>query len=97
MSIRDKISVQRNNYFAHTDKNPQKDLGSVQLSFDEVQELIELTESIIFELKVNCLNIHTDFEITGMDHAGNILKAFAALKEKRESIMKQEWDEFNKE
>jgi hypothetical protein len=96
ISIRDKISVQRDNYFAHTDKNPYKNLESVQLSFDEVYELLNLTESIVFELKINCLNIHIDFEITGMEHAGNILKAFAALKEKRESKMKQEWDEFKK-
>ena len=39
----------------------------------------------------------TDFEVTGMEKAGNILNAFATLKEKRESEMKREWDEFNKE
>lgn len=59
--------------------------------------MIKLTETIIFELKVNCLSVHTDFEITGLEKAGNILKAFVALKEKRESEMKREWDEFNKE
>lgn len=37
-SIRDKISVQRNNYFAHTDKNPHRELSSVQLSFDDVDD-----------------------------------------------------------
>lgn len=95
-SIRDKISVQRDNYFAHTDKNPHRKLSSVQLSFSDVDELIKLTESIIFELKVNCLSVHTDFEITGMERVGDILKAFAALKEKRESDLKQERDAFDK-
>nr|MBD3621142.1 hypothetical protein [Sunxiuqinia sp.] len=97
ISIRDKISVQRNNYFAHTDKKPHRQLSSVQLSFDDVDELLKLTEAIIFDLSVNCLSIHTDFEITGMEKVGNILNAFAALQEKRESDMEREWDEFNKE
>jgi hypothetical protein len=67
------------------------------LSIDDIDELLKLTETIIFELKVNCLSVHTDFEVTGMEKAGNILNAFATLKEKRESEMKREWDEFNKE
>lgn len=96
-AVRDKISVQRDNYFAHTDKNPHRKLTSVQLSFDDVDKLLSLTETIIFELKINCLSVHTDFEITGMEKVGNILEAFAALKGKRESEMKKEWDEFNKE
>lgn len=96
LSIRIRINVQRNKYFAHTDKNPHESLESVQLSFDEVYDLLNLTESIIFELEANCLNISTDFEISGMENAGNILNAFAALKEQRESKMKQERDKFNK-
>jgi hypothetical protein len=96
-TIRYKISVQRNNYFVHTDKKLHRELCSVQLSIDDIDELLKLTETIIFELKVNCLSVHTDFEVTGMEKAGNILNAFATLKEKRESEMKREWDEFNKE
>lgn len=96
-NIRDKISVQRNKYFAHTDKNPDIKLENAQLSFDEIYELLSLTESIIFELKVNCLSTHTDFEITGMEKAGNILKSLAALKEKREAEIKRERDEYYRE
>lgn len=96
-TTRTKISVQRNNYFAHTDKNPDIKLENVQLSFDDIDELLKITEAIIFDLKANCLNAHSDFEVAGMEQAGVLLKGLVALKEKRESEVKKEWDEYLRE
>jgi hypothetical protein len=96
-SIRHRISIQRNKYFAHTDKNPQIKLDSVKINFDEIDTLINLTESIIFELKVHCLSTHADFEITGLERAGNILTRLAALKEKREAEVKRKLNEYLQE
>jgi hypothetical protein len=79
-----KVCVQRNKYFAHTDKNPDTPLRNVLLSFNDVEELLKLTELIIYDLKLNCLRIDTDFEILGHEKAGNILNAFVALKEKKD-------------
>lgn len=88
MAIRDRVKVQRNKYFAHSDKNPDIKLSDIQIDFDEFNELLELTETILSGLKNHCFRIHVDFEVTGMEKAGNILNAFAALKEKRESDIK---------
>lgn len=94
LSLRERIRVQRNNYFAHTDKNPKIKLSNVQIEFEEINTLISLTESIIFQLKVYCFSTHSDFEITGLERAGNILLAFVALKEKKESEIKREWEDY---
>lgn len=96
-SIRNRVCVQRDNYFAHTDKNPSVELTEAQISFEEVNSLIDLTESILFDIKVYCFNTHSDFEVTGLDRAGEILLAFASLKEKREAINKKELDEWLRE
>lgn len=93
-SIRDRVCIQRDNYFAHTDKNPGVELSEAQISFEEINSLIELTESIMFDIKYYCFKTHSDFEVTGLEHAGDILLAFASLKEKRERIIKQEMDEW---
>lgn len=96
-SIRDRICIQRDNYFAHTDKNPSVEFSDTQISFEEINSLIDLTESIMFNIKYYCFNTHSDFEVTGLERAGDILLAFASLKEKRERTIKQEWDEWLKE
>jgi hypothetical protein len=96
-SIRDRICIQRDNYFAHTDKNPSSELSENQISFEEINSLIDLTESIMFDIKYYCFDTHSDFEVTGLERAGDILLAFASLDEKRERINKQEWDEWLKE
>lgn len=92
-----KVSTQRDNYFAHTDKNPETKFENIQLTFTEINELLKLTESIIYELEAYCLKVEMDLEISGMECAGNILEALIALKEKREVKMKKEWDEYIKE
>jgi len=51
----------------------------------------------MFDIKAYCFSTHSDFEVTGLERAGGILLAFAALKEKRERIHKQEIDEWLKE
>lgn len=94
--LRENISIQRNKFFAHTDRTPSKKLENSQMSFEDIQELIALTENIIFDLKEKVLRIHTNMEIPGLERAGNILEAFAALKEKKEAISKLEY-EFKKE
>lgn len=96
-NIRNNISIQRNKYFAHTNRNPSRKFENVLLEFIEITELLKLTELIIFEIKINCLSVHPDFEVTGMEKAGNILNAYVALREKKENEMKQEWDKFIKE
>ena len=96
-SIRDRVCVQRDNYFAHTDKNPSVELSEAQISFEEINSLIDLTESIMFDIKAYCFKTHSDFEVTGLERAGEILLAFGSLKEKRETIIKQELDELRKE
>ncbi len=96
-TIRTKVSIQRDKYFAHTDKNPDIKLDNVQISFDEIQELLNLTESIIFDLKVHCLSTHSDFEVAGMEKTSILLDGLIALKEKKEAEFKKEWDEFQKE
>jgi len=96
-NVIDRLCIQRDNFFAHTDKNPRIKLENAQLTFEEVEDLINLTESIIYDLKACCFKTHSDFEITGLDNAGNILEAYVALKEKRERDIKQEWDEFRRE
>lgn len=93
-TIRDKINIQRNNYFAHTDKKPVLELNKAQLTFNDINQLIKITEEIIFELKLNCLKTHSDLEISGLEKAGDILEAYIALKEKREMKIKEEWEEF---
>jgi len=95
--IRDKIKIQRDNYFAHTDKNPTVRLWNVKLAIKEINSLLEITEKIIFELKLNCLHVHSDLEVGGMGKAGHILEAYCALKEKREMKIKEEFKEFSNE
>lgn len=96
-TIRRKISVQRNKYYAHTDKNPDIKLENVQLSFADIDTLLKLTESIIFDLKVHCLSTHSDFEVAGIEKTDVLLKGLVALKEKRDAEIKKELDEFLKE
>lgn len=96
-SIRDRVCVQRDNYFAHTDKSPSVELTEVQISFEEINSLIDFTESIMFDIKAYCFSTHSDFEVTGLERAGELLLAFASLKEKRERNIKQEMDEWIKE
>lgn len=96
-SIRDRVCVQRDNYFAHTDKSPSVELTEAQISFEEINSLIDFTESIMFDIKAYCFKTHSDFEVTGLERAGDILMAFTSLKEKRERVHKQELDEWLKE
>jgi hypothetical protein len=96
-SIRDRISIQRNKYFAHTDRSPKTTLNKAIISIEEINKLINLTESIMFDLKVYCFQTHSDFEVTGLERAGSILLAFNALKEKRQAKITKEWDEYVKE
>lgn len=95
--LRGNIDIQRNQYFAHTDKSPSIKLENSQMSFENIEELIMLTENIIFELKAKVLRVHADMEIPCLERAGNILEAYVAFKEKREAEMKREWDDFEKE
>jgi len=97
ISIRDRVCVQRDNYFAHTDKSPSVELTEAQISFEEINSLIDFTESIMFDIKTYCFNTYSDFEVTGLERAGEILLAFSSLKEKRERIHKQKIDEWLKE
>jgi hypothetical protein len=96
-SIRRRVHIQRNEYFAHTDRNPSVALTEAKISFDEIYSLIELTESIMFDIKGYCFRTHSDFEVTGLERAGDILLALAALKEKREAVFRKEWDDYMKE
>lgn len=82
-SIRNKIRIQRNNYYAHLDKNPEKDLKEVSIELVEINKLLKLTEDILYELNLSCLGIDCDFDVSGMEKAGYILEAFVALKEKK--------------
>lgn len=95
-SISERVCIQRNEYFAHTDKSPSMDLSKTQISFEEINSLIDFTESIMYDIKNYCFNEHSDFDVAGMERAGEILLAFASLKEKRKSIIKQRVDEWLK-
>jgi len=95
-SISERVCIQRNKYFAHTDKSPSMDLSKTQISFEEINSLIDFTESIMYDIKNYCFNEHSDFDVAGMERAGEILLAFASLEEKRKSIIKQRVDEWLK-
>jgi len=74
LSIRKRIEIQRNKYFAHTDRNPKYELKNSTITFKEINKLIEFTEEIITKLKQHCLQTHIDLEIVGMEKSGNILE-----------------------
>lgn len=91
--IREKISVQRDKYFAHTDRNPSKSIIDNQLTLPEINNLLEITEEIIFNLKLHCLNVHSDMEIDELEKAGSVLEAFIALNEKRYTDIIKKWED----
>ena len=69
----------------------------LQISLEEVNKLLVLTEEIISELSVNILDSNWDYQLSGNEKAGRILEAYSALKEKREREFKSDWDDFVKE
>jgi hypothetical protein len=91
-----KIDIQRNQYFAHTDKNPIAELKDSIIEFQEINELIDFTEEIIFELKEKCLDVHLDMEIVGMEKAGHILEMVSWYYEKKkQNALDADKDLFN--
>ncbi len=74
LSIRNRISIQRDNYFAHSDKNPKIELKDSKITFEEINHTINFTEDIMTKLNNSCLQIHVDFNIDGVEKVGNLLK-----------------------
>jgi len=96
LSIRERISIQRDNYFAHTDRNPKQELTDSQITFEEINSLLNLTEEIIFKLNEFCLNTHIDLEIDGMEKAGNLLEMISIYSKHRELEIINRRDEYLK-
>lgn len=89
-----KIKIQRDNFFAHLDRNPKSELKENQILLEEIFKLLNITEEMISELTNKCLDADWDFEISGTEKAGRLLEAFVALKEKRERKSKEDWDKY---
>lgn len=68
-----KLHALRDNYYAHSDKNPKDDIQVLTPEYDQIESLIELGKDIIFEIKSNVFGVHQLLEVRGTENANNIL------------------------
>ncbi len=80
--IREEVSILRDNYFAHTDRNPKKITSEVYRIFEDLTLLINITEDIIFNLRSKCFLIYTDFDMSGLSEIESLIEAYIAMEEK---------------
>ena len=92
-SIKSKLKKQRDEYIAHTDKNPSIPLKEIIITFEEFETLILFTEEIVKTLQEYYFNTLLDLNVPEMEKAGNILEIIY----KHRFIMQQETaEEWNK-
>lgn len=82
-SIRDDLKTLRDEEIAHTDEKNNLENKKAKVTFDEIGDILDLTERIIQESMNIYIEISQSFKIRGSEKAGGILNILNNDKKKR--------------
>jgi hypothetical protein len=71
--IIDKIEKLRDKLYAHTDKDIEDLISSLRINYTEIDSLMDLAKKILFTIKSKYFDIHTDFNISGLERFNYVL------------------------
>lgn len=86
----DKLHGLRDQYYAHSDKEPEREIRELTPEYKEIEYLIDLSKEIIKEIQYKVFDIHQVFENIENQKANNILFNLLELKRLRVLELKLE-------